>query len=61
MNALQLETMSMSFEYEDIPSEFVDNYKKMEITSIEALKLTQESVIAAKNLSIYNLRKRNLK
>ena len=51
MNALQLETMSMSFEYEDIPSEFVDNYKKMEITSIEALKLTQESVIAAKNLS----------
>ena len=51
MNALQLKTISMSFEYEDIPNEFVDDYKKMEVTSIEALKLTQESVIAAKNLS----------
>ena len=51
MNALQLETISMSFEYEDIPNEFVDDYKKMEVASIEALKLTQESVIAVKNLS----------
>jgi hypothetical protein len=41
----------MSFEYEDIPNDFVDDYKKMEIASIEALQLTQESVIAAKNLS----------
>ena len=51
MTNLQLETASMSFQYEDIPNEFIDNYKKMEVTSIEALKLTQESVIAAKNLS----------
>tara|TARA_X000000950_G_C13907290_1_gene657460 strand:+ start:1231 stop:4143 length:2913 start_codon:yes stop_codon:yes gene_type:complete len=51
MTNLQLETASMSFQYEDIPNEFIDNYKKMEVTSIEALKLTQESVIASKNLS----------
>ncbi len=51
MTNLQLETASMNFNYEDIPNEFIDNYKKMEVTSIEALKLTQESVIADKNLS----------
>ena len=51
MNELQLQTISISMQYEDIPKEFVDNYKNMEVTSIEALKLTQDSVIASKNLS----------
>lgn len=51
MNELQLQTISMSFQYEDIPEDFVQDYKNMEVTSIEALKLTQNSVIASKNLS----------
>ena len=51
MNKLQLETISMSFQYEDIPKDFVDNYKNMEVTSIEALKLTQEALLASKSLS----------
>ena len=51
MNELQLQTISMSFQYEDIPEDFVQDYKNMEVTSIEALKLTQDSVIASKNLS----------
>ncbi len=50
MTNLQLETSSMTFQYEDIPNEFIESYKKMEETSIEALKLTQASVIATKNL-----------
>ena len=51
MTNLQLEASSMTFQYEDIPTEFIKSYKKMEETSIEALKLTQASVIASKSLT----------
>ena len=50
MNELQLKSTYMNFTYENIPNEFKDNYKKMEVASIEALKLTQDNVIAEKKL-----------
>ena len=60
MNELQLQTMSMSFQYEDIPEGFVQDYKKMEVTSIEALKLTQDSLLASKNLSDLKLQEKEV-
>ena len=51
MSRLQLETISMNV-YEDIPQDFVQNYKNMENASMEALKLTQDSLMAAKNLAV---------
>lgn len=59
MNELQLKTIT-SFQYDEIPKDFVDQYKKIEISSIEAIKLTQDSIIKKKQLSDLELQSKEV-